>query len=262
VPNRWGRNLIHARGNPGSMGSQSLHDVEVSPELAARVEQLLRLKGTPGTLAELADLVREKWMGDHFLSPLSYLKAVASGRSVFGGVSYTTRHTVRLSGGESVHTGCAFDAIVEGFFRPIQIESSCPHCGEAIRLRMSHGEVSSVSPKSAVLWLAASTENGECQGRCESEIEMCPHTNLFASRKHLTSWTAKHPKELGMALTLQQTLLLVREGWWKPIRSAASSRASRDRYSVLIPLSASEPSCAICPAGGVPNARPGGSSLP
>jgi len=219
------------------MNSQLSHDLEVPPELAVKLEGLLLLKGAPGTLAELAKLVREKWLTDHFLNPPSELKAVASGSVVFGRVTYATRHTVRMPGEESVHTGCAFDAMVTGFFRPVRIESSCPHCGDTIRLRMFHGKISSLSPKSSILWLAASRKSGECQGGCEGEIEMCPHTNLFASQKHLSSWMAKHPEELGMPLTLEQALWLMREGWWKPIRSAASQQGSPDRKSVLIPLS-------------------------
>ncbi len=95
---------------------------------------------------------------------------------------------------------------------------------------MSEGTVNHAEPSSAVVWLGTSKE-----GTCGCETDACPYINFFSSREHVTDWKDKNPDELGMTLTLQQSLNLARKGWWEPIRSAV--RLALDS----IPISHSAP---------------------
>jgi len=62
------------------------------------------------------------------------------------------------------------------------------------------------------MWLGASRNSS-----CACETDACPYINFFASKEHASDWMKKNPDELGMLLTLQQSLDLARKGWWKPV---------------------------------------------
>jgi hypothetical protein len=187
--------------------------IQIPAELGARLQQLFGLDGTPRTLEELSDLVRRHWLkslGNPRLN--AHLREAYYGREIFGNVNYETPHRVKLADGRQVHTACALDAIIEGFFLPLEIESTCFHCDQQVRIRISKGAVIHAEPSSAVVWLG--TSKGDS---CTCETDACPYINFFASQEHVTDWQDRNPNELGMTLTLQQSLNLARKGWWEPI---------------------------------------------
>ncbi len=65
------------------------------------------------------------------------------------------------------------------------------------------------------MWLGASTG-----AACTCETEACPYINFFVSKKHVLDWKEKNSDELGMTLTLQQSLDLARKGWWEPVHQS------------------------------------------
>jgi len=77
---------------------------------------------------------------------------------------------------------------------------------------MSGGTIKRVQPASTVMWLGASRG---VSSACETDA--CPYINFFASKTHALDWMKRNPEELGMLLTLQQSLDLARKGWWKPV---------------------------------------------
>lgn len=196
-----------------SLTSPGLHPINVPTDLGARLELLFCLDGTPRTLADLTELVRARWfksLRDPRL--IQHFRAIRTGTEIFGAVSYETSHKVKAESGKEAYTACALDAIIEGFFLPIEIESTCFHCGQPIRIRMSNGVVSYAEPWSVMVWLG--TSKG---GACTCETDACPYINFFSSLEHANDWKDKNPNELGMPLTLQQSLELARKGWWEPI---------------------------------------------
>jgi hypothetical protein len=65
------------------------------------------------------------------------------------------------------------------------------------------------------MWLGASAG-----AACNCEPEACPFINFFVSEKHVLDWKEKNSNELGMTLTLQQSLDLARKGWWEPVHQS------------------------------------------
>ncbi len=65
-----------------------------------------------------------------------------------------TRHRVTLANGQRVHALCAMDALgVSPLFQtPAEIESSCPHCQQAVRLEVQEGRVRAMDPSTAAIW--------------------------------------------------------------------------------------------------------------
>ncbi len=194
--------------------SQSLSDVEIPPDLGTRLRVLDRLSQTPQTLDEYGALLQER-IRKCLEEPDSraHFKEIFEGKKIFGYVNYKTRHQVRLSDERQVYVACALDALIEGFFQPVEIESTCFHCGESIQVRMSRGSVSSERSSSSVIWLGASKEG---DGSCETYL--CPYTNFFSSAEHVEEWRDKNPNELGVMLTIQQSLELARKGYWETVR--------------------------------------------
>jgi hypothetical protein len=194
--------------------SKSSYHVRIPSDLGTRLQVLFCIDRRPENLGEFGDLLHEHnkkcpsepgWK--------AYFREIYEGKKVFGHVDYETHHKVQLSSGRKVYVACALDALVEGFFQPIAIESTCFHCGEPIQVRMAQGIVSSVKPLSSVMWLGASREG---DGACETYL--CPYINLFSSAEHVAEWRDKNPNELGMMLTLEQSLELARKGYWEAMR--------------------------------------------
>ena len=67
-----------------------------------------------------------------------------------------TRHCVTLGRDQRVHALCAMDALGVSplFGTPAVIESTCPHCQQAIRLAVRKGRVRDMHPPTAALWYA------------------------------------------------------------------------------------------------------------
>ncbi|MFQ6068392.1 MAG: alkylmercury lyase family protein [Candidatus Bathyarchaeia archaeon] len=194
--------------------SNSLYSVHIPANLRERLQTSLRLSRSPMTLGELGDLVQEyiiKCLKEPRLR--AHFQAICKGEKIFGSVDYKTRHKVVLPDGRGVFVACALDALVEDFFHQIQIDSKCFHCGEPIRIRLSEGTINSAEPSSVVMWLGAGKEgDGPCRA-C-----LCPYINFFSSSEHVNEWKDKNPNEVGIMLTLSQSLELARKGYWNPLQ--------------------------------------------
>lgn len=193
--------------------SQSLHHVKIPSDLGTRLRELDRLSQIPETLGEYCDLLQE-YLKKCLKEPRfkAHFHEIYTGKKIFGCVKYETHHKITLLNGRKVYVACALDALVEGFFLPIEINSSCFHCSQPIRIWMTRGTIDSVKPSSTVMWLGASKEG---IGSCEKYL--CPYINFFISAKHVEEWKDENADELGMMLTLQQSLKLVRKSYWETI---------------------------------------------
>lgn len=193
--------------------------VSIPTELGVRLQQLFDLDGSPATIEELAKLVQGRWQRSLKQPGLSkHLRAIYSGTEIFGRVNYETPQRVKLPDGRHAYAACALDAIIEGFFLPVEIESTCFHCKLPVKIQISEGGVTYAEPPSVIIWLGAN--RGET---CSCETDACPYINFFASEKHATDWKGKNPTELGIALSLEESLSLARRGWWEPIHLTLAS---------------------------------------
>ncbi len=195
--------------------SGACSDVKIPPSLGKRLRVLDRLSQVPQTLDEYGTLLQDR-IKKNLKEPdlRAYFREIFEGEKIFGHVQYETSHKVWLSGDRQVYVACALDALVEGFFQPIRIDSACFHCGEPVQIKMSQGIVNSIKPSSCVIiWLGASKV-----GEGPLETYLCPYINFFSSAKHVAEWRVKNPNELGMTLTLDQALGLAKKGYWEAVR--------------------------------------------
>jgi len=197
--------------------------VQIPVDLGTRLRTLFCLSSRPESLRELGERIQEHnktCLQEPRLN--AHFQAINKGEEIFGHVDYETRHTVRLATGRQFYVACALDALVEGFFLPIEIDSTCLHCSDTIRIKMAKGTIKLVETSSAVMWLGASKEG---KGSCGADL--CPYINFFSSPQHIAEWEDKNPDELGIMLTLSQSLELARKGFWEPIHHSIVKTRTR-----------------------------------
>ncbi len=192
--------------------SPILSKVRLEVPYAIRLREIYLLKETPKTLDQLAGLWRNMFLGAAGTPtgeqrPNSLIK----GELVYGACLVETRHLVKLSNGASVHVACALDALIEGFFQNVEIESSCPHCQQPISLKMTDRQVVAASPTSTVLWMGVSP-----RGEGPTIETICPYINFFASNDHAAQWREKNTDQVGALLNLQEAREFLSEALPEP----------------------------------------------
>ncbi len=167
---------------------------------AIRLREVYRLKETPRTLDQLAGLWRNMFLGIAGTPKGEQrLNSLIKGKLVYGACLVETRHLVKLSTGANVHVACALDALIEGFFQNVEIESSCPHCQQPITVKMTDREVAKADPASTVLWMGVSP-----RGEGPTIETICPYINFFGSKDHAAQWREKNTDQVGVLLDLQE----------------------------------------------------------
>lgn len=198
--------------------SNSSSSVQIPLSPASRLQTLFRLSKKLETLKELGELsgeyIRKCMKGPHLKT---HFQEIYKGQQIFGETDYETSHRITLPNGNRVFVACALDALVESFFLRVAIDDTCFHCSKPIRIELSEGRAVFVEPSSVVMWLGASRGSGNL---CRENP--CPYINFFISPEHVSKWKNKNPEELGIMLTLQQSLELARKSYWKPVEWANS----------------------------------------
>lgn len=164
------------------------------------MREVYKLEKAPRTLDELAQLWRDRFLGAAKTQQGDQrLKAFIKGKMVYGACMVETRHLVQLHSGPSVHVACALDALIEGFFQDVEIDSSCPHCQEPINLRMVGRKIVSVNPASTVLWMGVSPH-----GEGPTIETICPYINFFFSNSHAAQWRERNLNQVGVLLDISR----------------------------------------------------------
>jgi alkylmercury lyase len=167
------------------------------------LDELVAIAGPAG--ADLARMVRaqagSEWDSDGRLA----------------GFGLTTRRTGSrfVVGGKTLYTWCASDTL---FFTVILgehtvAESTCPVTGVPIRLEITPGGVTSVTPPDAVV---SQQHCEELAGNLRSEV--CDHGHFFASASAAAGWLAGHPdgQVLGIADAFAECRAACAELGWLP----------------------------------------------
>lgn len=178
-----------------SMGSVILEE-----SYSSRLREVYKLQQGPRTLDELARIWNQRLLNTlETERGKRQLDGLIRGELVYGGTTAETRHVVHVRNGKTVHVYCAMDAVIEGFFQDVEVESSCPHCDDSISLKMVDRQIVSVSPESTVLWLGISPK-----GEGPTTEVLCPYINFLSSPSHAKEWREKNPEQVGVLITLSQ----------------------------------------------------------
>ncbi len=175
--------------------------VSLEESYSSRLREVYKLQKGPRTLEELALLWNRSLLGAiRTERGKQFLEGLTREEVVYGQTKAESRHLVRL-GNRGVHVNCAMDALIEGVFRDVDIESSCPHCKDSVALKMVGRQVVSVNPESTVLWLGISPK-----GEGPMTEVLCPFINFFSSQELTKEWREKNPEQVGVLMSLSQAL--------------------------------------------------------
>ncbi len=205
----------------------SIESVKLESSFSTRLREFYKLEKAPETLDEFAELWRMLFLqATRTPKGRQSLDAMVRGERIYGQCGTTTRHLVRLPGRAGVHVACALDALIEGFFQDVEIDSSCPHCQEAIVVKIVDHQTASAIPQSAVLWLGVSP-----RGEGPTIETVCPFINFFSSQNHLREWREKKPDQVGVLMSLSQAHDFIARAL--PLASAVQAESSSSQGATL-----------------------------
>jgi alkylmercury lyase len=196
------------------------------PELQRLIVTLYRLMlcGWPVELQALAKATGydEQRVGEllELVPQSAYDRSQAGEITAFIGLSTTpTRHRL-VTGGVTLYTWCAFDALFLPGLLAISAEicSDCPTSGTEIKIRFDSGRLKSATPSDLVLSFV--TPDLEAYGN-DLRGEFCCHVNFFANSELFAKW-AEGKDNMG-AVTVAEALEL-------------ANQRNADRFPDIIPL--------------------------
>ena len=126
-----------------------------------------------------------------------FLDRVRSGKAVIGRSGVPTKDWIVRDGAEKVFTFCSYDTLMTAVLqRDSEIGSSCPHCGEAMTVRIRGGKLKDFYPKGMMFLWGAGPEGAPGN-------PMCDHLHLFPDKEHMNAWIESKEGEMGFSFKLQ-----------------------------------------------------------
>ena len=105
-------------------------------------------------------------------------------------------------GGKTYFANCAWDTVALHVMldRPADVEASCHHCAEPIRLRLEQGKKTSSDPAEPLIFLSVPVSKW-----FENLINTCSNNMVyFSSGEHQSEWLQAHPGLAGETLTVEK----------------------------------------------------------
>lgn len=181
-----------------NIGDKQINKVKLDPRLGQRLKKTFKLSKIPKTVQEFADLGAEIVETSSELR--KYVKFIQEGKIVIGETDAKRGQTYVTPDGKKVNVMCGYDMLATSLLRGEGgIRASCFHCGKRMEIIVKNKKVTKFSSPSIVYWL----------GDGPKGIPICDHQNFFPNTKHLKTWLRTNPKELGVALTVDQAVDLI-----------------------------------------------------
>ena len=114
-----------------------------------------------------------------------------------------TVHQVRFPSGHETYAMCAIDAlgIAPMFDQPVQIASSDPLVGDAVRVHLAPEGAATWEPESAVVVAGVTVHSDDSFQSC------CPVLNFFATDENAERWLAQHPEVRGHMASIPEAVV-------------------------------------------------------
>lgn len=171
------------------------------PELGARLRRIYGLEEKPKGPREFFRLIRA--VSEKSSGTKDFLRIVKSGEAVIGASRLPTKDWIIGENGKKVFTYCSYDTLMTATLRSQgEIGSSCPHCGQTMKIRIEGAKLRSFSP-GEMLFLWGTGPEGSPGN------PMCDHLHLFPSREHMTEWMTSRAGELGFSLEISDAFSLL-----------------------------------------------------
>jgi hypothetical protein len=172
------------------------------PELTDRLRKIYDLGRKPRDPRDFFILLRASSMSRS--REKKFVDIVKSGKAVIGQSNHPTKDWIILKSEKKVFTWCSYDTLMTAILQKEgEIGSSCPHCGEEMRILIHGGKLESFSPRGIVFLWGTGPEGSPGD-------PMCDHLHLFPGEKHMTAWLESHEGEMGFSFRLEETVNYLR----------------------------------------------------
>ena len=115
---------------------------------------------------------------------------------------------------------CGYDALMNALLRGAGvIKGTCVHCGEAMEFELLGDDITRQSTSDLTFWLGTGPIGAPGN-------PVCDHLHLFPDRMHLDGWLEANPRELGVALRLEEAIAFFKD---RPIPPAFARKESDRR---------------------------------
>ncbi|MFQ6012838.1 MAG: organomercurial lyase [Thermoplasmata archaeon] len=166
----------------------------MDPELAKRLRRVYGLPREPTSVEDHYALVQAG--NEDSPQAQAYFRGMREGRVVMGETVADRGYSVAIPERGRVNVMCGYDAVITAVVRGEgRAQGACPHCGDAMDIRIEEGQLARATPDSIVFWLGAGPPDGPGH-------PVCDHLHLFPSHDHLKAWLEGQPDELGLEIPL------------------------------------------------------------
>lgn len=166
----------------------------MNPELAKRLKSVYGLPREPTSVEDYYALVEAHSKENPQTE--AYVQKMRDGQVVMGETTADRGYSVAIPERGRVNVMCGYDAVITAVVRGEgRARGSCPHCGEAMDIRIEEGQLMETSPDSIVFWLGTGPPGGPGH-------PVCDHLHLFPTPAHLKAWLEGQPGELGIEIPL------------------------------------------------------------
>lgn len=180
----------------------------LDPRVSERIKEAYGYPRAPTTLTEVFEIFR-----DELNTPRQreFIEKIKSGEAVMAETQKITGYSVILPEGREAKVSCAADPILTSLLRRRGVvRAACPHCREKMEIKIEGNRVANASSPTIVFWLGGGPEKRK--GKFDVDVlergaeEICPHIQLFPNREHLAEWLKSQNDELGVAMSLKETV--------------------------------------------------------
>jgi hypothetical protein len=178
---------------------KQISNIRIDKPFGLRLKKTFELSKVPKTVQEFADLGYK--IVDASDEMKEYIKQIQEGKIVIGETDAKRGQTFVAANGKKANVMCGYDMLATSLIRGEGgIRATCFHCGKKMEINVKDKKITSSSSPSIVYWL----------GDGPKGIPICDHQNFFPDKKHLDAWLRTNPKELGVALTVDQAVDLIK----------------------------------------------------
>lgn len=174
----------------------------IETELGDRLQRIYGLGRRPKNPREFFQLLRK--VSEKSSGTQEFLRLVRGREAVIGQSDKPTKDWIAVKR-KKIFTYCSYDTLMTAILQGGgELGSACPHCGDAMKVRIKGVELESFSPNEMTFWWGTGPEGSPGN-------PMCDHLHLFPDKEHMAAWIRSHEGEMGFSFKMQDGVRLLKK---------------------------------------------------
>lgn len=172
-----------------------MREVKLDPDLSKRLQKQYGMGKPPATLTELIKFARAQVLAT--AGGREWVASIRKGKVTIGETDIERGQSIVSPDGREIKVMCGYDSLGTALLRGEGlVKATCFHCGEKMEIEIEDSKLVRTSHPSIVFWI----------GDGPKGIPFCDHYNFFPDQKHLDGWLETNPEELGVVLSLDESI--------------------------------------------------------